>query len=276
MRLADLSPSVLTIAGSDSGAAAGIQADLKTFAAHGVHGLTAITAITAQNTRAITATRVLPALSVLAQLDAVFADFRIAAVKIGMLGSAANVRLVTSWLHERGLRNIVLDPVLVASSGRLLLPPAALAALRGKLLPLAQLLTPNVPEAEALLGRSIHGPADLHDAAQELRSLGADSVLLKGGHLHGSATVRDCFVDNAGQLEFTHRRRKYSVRGTGCTLASAAAANLALGLPMRDAVARAEQYLQQAFRLARRTGRGTSRILHHIEGDPDSTGRGHH
>ena len=265
MRSAKFPHCVLSIAGSDSGAAAGIQADLKTFAAHGVHGLTAITAITAQNTRAITATRVLPATIVLAQLDAVFADFRIAAVKIGMLGSAANVRLVARWLRERGLRNVVLDPVLAASSGKPLLEPAALAALRRELLPLAQLLTPNVPEAEKLLGRQIHNRADLSVAAHELRALGPSAVLIKGGHLAAAAMVRDCFVDDAGQLEFTHRRQKYSVRGTGCALASAVAANLALGLPLRDAVTHAERYLQKAFRSARRTGRGRLRILRHVE-----------
>src|SRR5580765_4114130 len=150
MSRTNIPPSVLSIAGSDSGSAAGVQADLKTFLAHGVHGLTAITAITAQNTGAITAIRVLPQSMLLAQLDAVLSDFRIAAVKIGMLGNAANTRLVAHWLRQHRLPNVVIDPVLVASSGGRLLADSAIAVLRRELLPLAHVLTPNVPEAETL------------------------------------------------------------------------------------------------------------------------------
>ncbi len=255
-------PCVLSIAGSDSGSAAGIQADLKTFAAFGVHGLTAITAITAQNTRTIAAVRVLSPQILLAQLDAVRADFRIAAVKIGMLGSAANVRAVAHWLRMHRLKNIVVDPVLAASSGNRLLTPAALTALRGELIPLAEVLTPNVPEAEALLGRPIRTAADVRTAVQELQRLGARAVLLKGGHLD-TASVRDYLAEEDGIAEFTHRRRNFSARGTGCTLASAIAAGLALGLSPHAATQRAERYLQRAFRDARKIGRGAARILHH-------------
>lgn len=253
---------VLSIAGSDSGSAAGIQADLKTFAAHDVHGLTAITAITAQNTRAITAVRVFSPQIVLAQLDAVWADFRIEAVKIGMLGSAANIRAVAGWLQTHRLRHIVVDPVLAASSGNRLLPRTALASLRRELLPLAEILTPNVPEAESLLGRDIRTPADMRTAARELRELGAHAVLLKGGHLDAKQ-VRDVLVDDEGIVEFVHRRRDYAARGTGCSLASAIAARLARGSSLRDAVRGAERYLQIAFRDARPIGKGASRILRH-------------
>ncbi len=255
-------PCVLTIAGSDSGSAAGIQADLKTFAAYGIHGLTAITSITAQNTRMIASIRVLSKEIVIAQLDAVLADFRIAAVKIGMLGSASNVRAVARWLRAHRLQNIVVDPVLTASSGGKLLPDAAVATLRRELLPLAEVLTPNVPEAETLLARRIRSPADMRAAAGDLREAGAGAVLMKGGHLD-TRQVRDYFVDGAGTVEFTHRRRPYAVRGTGCTLASALAAGLALGLPARDAAQRAEFYLQNAFRAARAIGRSPLRIVQH-------------
>ena len=255
-------PCVVSIAGSDSGSAAGIQADLKTFIAHRVHGLTAITAITAQNTRKIAAVRVLSSQIVLAQLDALLADFRIEGVKIGMLGSAANVRAIAGWLRTHRLRNVVVDPVLSASSGNRLLPKAALASLRRELLPLADIVTPNVPEAEALLARPIRTPSEMREAAQELRSFGARAVLLKGGHLD-TKQIRDYLIDDVGVVEFVHRRQNHTARGTGCTLASAIAANLALGLSMRDAVQRAERYLQNAFREARPIGRGASRILQH-------------
>lgn len=258
-----LPPCALSIAGSDTGGSAGMQADLKTFAACGVHGLSAIAAITAQNTRTVTAVRVLPAKLVLAQLDALHADFNIAAVKIGMLGNAANVRAVARWLSAHRLRNIVLDPVLVSSSGRALLDARGHAALRDELLPLADVLTPNLPEARALLGI----PATFEDAiamAQRLRALGSRAVLLKGGHAQSARTVRDVFVDARGVAIFEHARRAYSARGTGCTLASAIAAGLARKRRLRDAVADAEAYLQAAYARARRTGKGAARVLGHI------------
>lgn len=262
MPRSQLPPCVLTIAGSDSAAAAGIQADLKTYSAYGVHGLTAIAAVTAQNTHSTSAIQVLPPRILLAQLEALRSDFRIAAVKIGMLGSAANIRLTAQWLGEHRMPNVVLDPVLVASSGRHLLPANALSILRRHLLPLAQVLTPNLPEAAALLSRPIHTHNEMQSAASELRALGADAVLIKGGHLDARG-VRDYFVDNHGAVEYAHQRRNYNVRGTGCSLSSAIAAGLALGLSTRAAVERAERYLQNAFRNARRVGRGPSRILQH-------------
>lgn len=224
--------------------------------------MTAIAAVTAQNTHSTSAIQVLPPRILLAQLEALRSDFRITAVKIGMLGNAANIRLTAQWLREQRVPNVVLDPVLVASSGRHLLPASALSILRRQLLPLAQVLTPNLPEAEALLSRPIRTHDEMRGAASELRDLGADAVLIKGGHLD-ARSVRDYFVDDHGVVEYAHKRRNYAVRGTGCSLSSAVAAGLALGLSARAAVERAERYLQNAFRNARRVGRGPSRILEH-------------
>lgn len=257
-------PVVLTIAGSDSGGLAGVQADLQTFASCGVHGLTAISAITAQNSRAVSSVRVLPAAALLAQLDALRADFRIAAVKIGMLGSSANVRAVATWLRRHGLGNVVLDPVLASTSGRRLLSARAICTLREELLPLATIVTPNLPEAEALLACRLTDSTRIDDAAAELRRHGARAVLLKGGHVDSRAsTVRDFYADARGTLEFAHRRLPFSARGTGCTLASAIAAGLARKMPLRRAVREAESYLQECYRHAVPVGRGSARALAH-------------
>jgi hydroxymethylpyrimidine/phosphomethylpyrimidine kinase len=258
-------PTVLTIAGSDPGGSAGMQADLKTFAAFGVHGLSVITAITAQNTRSVSAVRVLPAALVLAQLDALRADFNIAAVKIGMLGNAANVRAVATWLRANRLRHIVVDPVLVSSSGRVLLDRKGTSVLREELLPLADVLTPNLPEAHTLLGKQPRSLDDLSTLAQQLRALGTRSVLLKGGHARSGRSVRDIFVDTRGIVNFEHARLRYAVRGTGCALASAIAAGLARGAATRVAVRDAEAYLQRAYAQARKIGKGAARVLAHIE-----------
>lgn len=245
---------VLAIAGSDSSGGAGIQADLRTIAAHGLHGLSVITAVTAQNSRAVESVHLVPPRQILTQLDTVFADFDVAAVKIGMLGSAAAVDAVTAYLLEAGARHIVLDPVLVATSGKVLLPPGALARLRKRLIPRVDLLTPNLPEAEALLGRRLRSDDDMRSAGAELLALGAGAVLLKGGHQRGRV-IRDYLFAGVSTTVFSHARRPGSVRGTGCTLASAIAAGLASRLPLRDAVARAEQFLQREIRRAYRAGR---------------------
>jgi hydroxymethylpyrimidine/phosphomethylpyrimidine kinase len=266
----------MTIAGSDSGACSGIQADLKTFAAFGLHGLSAISAITAQNTRVVTAIRVLPAKLLLAQLDALHADFHIAAVKIGMLGNAANIRSVARWLHAHRLRNIVLDPVLISSSGHPLLSAQGLNELRRGLLPLADVVTPNLPEAEALLGRRIHTPAEMRDAAHELLACGPRAVLIKGGHLvskKSSARVRDYFIDAQQETRFEHARLPFGTRGTGCTLASALAAGLALGFTARESARRAERYLQGCLRRAEPLGKGSLRVLGHAAGGQLGTRR---
>src|SRR5262245_9369779 len=198
--------SVLTIAGSDSGGGAGIQADLKTFAAHGVHGLSAIAALTAQHTRGVTAVHVPSAAFLRAQIDACFDDFRIGAVKLGMLSNVEVIGTVTEALEHHKPSNIVLDPVMVATSGARLLESDALDALRTRLIPMATILTPNIPEAELLLGHPIDGDAAADAAVFELLALGARSTLLKGGHLRGSAKMVDRYYDGQEPTEFAHNR----------------------------------------------------------------------
>ncbi len=255
--------SVLSIAGSDSGGGAGIQADLKTFAAHGVHGLTAITAVTAQNTRTVAAVLPIPARMLRAQIDALFEDFDIRAIKIGMLGTRQTVGVVAAALDRADPPPIVLDPVMVASSGARLLRDDAIGALREQLIPRAALLTPNLPEAELLLGFSIRGRRAMDRAARDLLALGCGAVLLKGGHATGP-TVRDVFIDHAGQvLEIHHPRLRVDGHGTGCTLSAAIAAELACGTVLSQAVARAVDYVHDALRSATRPGRGTVSILNH-------------
>lgn len=249
--------SVLTIAGSDSSGGAGVAADLKTFAAFGVHGLAAITAVTAQTSRRVLAIHPIPATQVRAQIEAAFADFRVGAVKIGMLGSAPIARTVAAALCAAAPRHIVLDPVLASSSGTVLLSKPGLRSLRDELLPLATLLTPNLPEAEILLGRRIRDPAR---AAQDLRAIGACAVLLKGGHAHGRE-VCDVLCDARGTVEFRHRRQPLGARGTGCALASGIAAGLARGRSLRVAVADAEAFLQRALAQTYLAGNGSIRQL---------------
>ncbi|RZA32273.1 MAG: bifunctional hydroxymethylpyrimidine kinase/phosphomethylpyrimidine kinase [Lysobacteraceae bacterium] len=204
--------SALTIAGSDSGGGAGIQADLKTFAAHRVHGLSAITALTAQHTRGVVAVDV-PALEFLrAQLDACFDDFEIGAVKLGMLANAGVIGVVADAMSARRPPFLVVDPVMVATSGAKLLEEAALDALRRRLIPLASVLTPNLPEAELLLGRRIDSLQAMHAAADGLLSMGAASVLLKGGHLAGEGDVVDLFADAHGRHEIAHPRLRGGYR----------------------------------------------------------------
>jgi hydroxymethylpyrimidine/phosphomethylpyrimidine kinase len=256
-------PCALTIAGSDSGGGAGIQADLKTFAAHGVHGLSAIAALTAQNTRAVTAVQVPPVAFLRAQLDACFDDFRIGAVKIGMLANARVIHAVADALEHWKPKVIVLDPVMVASSGARLLQPAALQALRSRLLPMANVITPNIPEAELLLGHPIADGADAEAALVELLALGARAVLLKGGHLPGREMV-DRLDDGRHLREFIHPRLKVSGHGTGCTLASAIAANACLGLGLAEACAAAAEYVHGALVNSYRPGRGEVSVLDHF------------
>ena len=239
----------LTIAGSDSGGGAGIQADLRSFASQGVFGLTAITAVTAQNSRAVDAVHVLPARMVQAQLDAVISDFRVSAVKTGMLATATIVRLVARQASALPGVPWVVDPVMIASSGAALLRPDAQRSVREQLLPIADVLTPNVPEAEALLGRAIRKQADLERGAEDLRALGPQAVLLKGGHMPGREVI-DVYCDASGVTLFRAPRRKLNGHGTGCTLASLVAARLALGEVPAVAVASAIA----AFRIALEQG----------------------
>jgi hydroxymethylpyrimidine/phosphomethylpyrimidine kinase len=256
--------SALTIAGSDSGGGAGIQADLKTFAAHRVHGLSAIAALTAQNTRGVSAVHVPDAGFLRAQIDACFDDFDVVAVKLGMLATSAVIEAVADALATHKPRHIVLDPVMVATSGARLLEPDALDALRSRLLPLASVVTPNLPEAELLLGRSIENRRAMLEAVRTMRDLGARAVLLKGGHLHGGGDVVDLFADDNGVREIAHPRLPIEAHGTGCTLASAVAAQLCLGLALGDACAAAADYVHAGLKLAYRPGLGAVFVLDHF------------
>jgi hydroxymethylpyrimidine/phosphomethylpyrimidine kinase len=254
--------SILSIAGSDSGGGAGIQADLKTFAAHGLHGLSAIAALTAQNTQGVSAVHVPPAAFLRAQVDACFEDFRIGAVKLGMLANARIIHAVADALEAHDPKFVVLDPVMVASSGARLLEQDALEALKQRLLPLATVLTPNIPEAELLLGHAIPDGEAAEAALVELLALGAPAVLLKGGHLPGRQLVDR--LDDGWQLhEFEHPRLRVEGHGTGCTLASAIAAQLALGRKLPEACALAGDYVHGALAHAYRPGRAKLAVLDH-------------
>ena len=257
-------PCVLTIAGSDSGGGAGIEADLRTFAALGVHGLCAITAVTAQNTREVRAIAPMSPRIVEAQLDAVFSDFRVRAIKIGMLATAGIARTVAAVLGRHPRIKVVLDPVLVATTGARLAHGDLAAPLRRYLLARADLLTPNVPEAESLLGRRLRKASDLPAAAGDLIDLGARAVLLKGGHLAGTR-VSDLLVTSNGALHwFRHARIAAEGHGTGCTLSSAIAAYLAHGDALEDAVGKAIDYVHRALAAGYQPGRGRLRVLDHM------------
>lgn len=256
--------SALTIAGSDSGGGAGIQADLKAFAAHRVHGLSAIAALTAQNTRGVTAVHVPPVAFLRAQIDACFDDFNIQAVKLGMLANAGVIHAVADALEHYRPAHVVLDPVMIATSGARLLEEEAVQALRGRLIPLASIITPNIPEAEFLLGHPITDGAAAEAALDELRALGAGAVLLKGGHLDEGEEVVDRYRGPDGSARFTHRRLPLEAHGTGCTLASAIAAHLCRQLPLVTACEGAAGYVARGLQWGYLPGRGGLRVLDHI------------
>ena len=252
----------LTIAGSDSGGAAGIQADLRAFAAHRVFGTSAITAVTAQNTLGVTAVHVVPADIVTAQIEAVAADFPLDAVKTGMLATTAIVEAVAAAIESLQLPRVVVDPVMVAASGARLLEEEAVEALRRELLPLAAVVTPTAPEAEALTGRPVRTVADAREAARAIRRLGAAAVIVKGGHLEGPEVV-DVLDDGREVVELRGPRVPgTSTHGTGCTFSAALAAGLALGLPLAEAAARAKAYVADAIRSAPGLGRGHGPLDH--------------
>ncbi len=259
----DALPIALTIAGSDSGGGAGIQADLRTFAAFGVHGVCAITAVTAQNTRHVAAIHTIPVAILRAQIDTVLGDFHIGAVKIGMLAGAAIARAVSERLARYPKMPVILDPVLVATTGARLAHKALTAALRRHLLGRATLLTPNIPEAEQLLDRTIRTPADMREAAGELLDQGTRAVLLKGGHLAGNE-ICDLLLTATGEHWFHNRRIPGEAHGTGCSLSSAIAAGMARGQPLEDAVEQAIDFVQRALAAGYRPGKGALRVLDHL------------
>jgi hydroxymethylpyrimidine/phosphomethylpyrimidine kinase len=256
----------LTIAGSDSGGGAGIQADLKTFAAHGVFGMSAITAITAQNTLGVTGWEAVSTPLVVAQIEAVAADIGVDAVKTGMLANAEIVRAVADTLKRLRLPHLVVDPVMVAKGGDRLLQEAAVAAIREELLPLAEVVTPNIPEAEVLTGMTIRSLDDMREAGRRILALGPRVVLVKGGHLESTESIDlACTADGAEEFR-APRISTVHTHGTGCTLASAIAANLALGADHRDAIAKAKAYLDGAIRHAPGLGKGHGPLSHFWRG----------
>lgn len=254
-------PVALTIAGSDSGGGAGIQADLKTFAAHGVYGVSALTAVTAQNTVAVTGVQEVETSLVRAQVAAVCDDFPVAAAKTGMLSSAAIIGAVAEAAADCRFP-LVVDPVMVAKTGDRLLRPDAVEALRDELLPRATLLTPNLPEASDLTGRPVEDEAGMRDAADRLLRLGATAVLVKGGHLAGAELV-DYYTDGVSERLFRASRiETRATHGTGCTLSAAVAAGIARGRALREAVERALAYVRTAMRRAAPLGRGHGPLGH--------------
>ena len=258
-------PRVLSIAGSDSGGGAGIQADLKTFAALGCFGMTAITALTAQNTLGVRSIHAVPLQMLTDQIDAVVEDIGLDAVKIGMLHSADTVRAVAAGLQRHGLRKVVLDPVMIATSGAVLIDERAIDVLVRELFPLAAVVTPNLDEAALLVKRPLNDEAGMEAAARELLERGANAVLLKGGHLPGD-TVSDLLLARGAAPLWMRAPRIASpnTHGTGCTLSSAIASHLALGADLPAAVERARGFVRGALEAGAkvRTGGGSGPLNH--------------
>jgi hydroxymethylpyrimidine/phosphomethylpyrimidine kinase len=255
-------PIVLTIAGSDSSAGAGIQADLKAISANGGYGASVITAVTAQNTRGVTAATELDLDLIRAQAEAVFDDLRVGAVKTGMLASAAVIETVAKVLRDHRPPHYVLDPVMISKTGFALLRPEAVGALRETLLPLATLLTPNVHEARALTGRPVRTPDEAEAAGRQLLAAGAGAVLVKGGHLE-ERPATDVLVTATGVRVFPgeHLDARHT-HGTGCTYSAAIATQLAHGWPLEEAIARAKAYVTEAIRAGLPIGHGTGPTDH--------------
>jgi hydroxymethylpyrimidine/phosphomethylpyrimidine kinase len=252
---------VLTIAGSDSGAGAGIQADLKTFAALGVYGTSVITAITAQNTIKVTKIFELSPELVGAQIDAVLQDIGADALKTGMLANAAIIQTTAAKIRQYDLKNLVVDPVMVAKSGDLLLRKDAIQALRSRLIPLAKVVTPNLPEAEELTAMKLTRTEKIEEAARRIIAMGAQSVVIKGGHRRGPAI--DLFFDGKRSRALRSSRiRTRHTHGTGCTFSAAIAAELAKGKTVEEAVILAKKYITQAIREGFAVGSGHSPVHH--------------
>ncbi len=253
-------PTALTIAGSDSGGGAGIQADLKTFAAFGVYGLSALTAVTAQNTEEVRAVLELPPQLVEAQIDAVLEDIGANAAKTGMLSSAAIIQAVARCVARWHLR-LVVDPVMVAKGGDSLLQPEAISTLITDLLPLAEVVTPNVPEAERLTGRRIQTRDEMRVAAQAIAELGPHHVIVKGGHSVGEPV--DVYFDSQQFIELhAERIQTRHTHGTGCTFSAAITAFIARGLPVQEAVRQAKTYITGSIQHAPGLGKGHGPVDH--------------
>ena len=261
---------VLVVAGSDSGGGAGIQADLKTIAAFGGYGMTAITAVTAQDTNGVHGVVPIPADFVRLQMELALADIGADALKTGMLGDAATVETVAAVIASHKGTPFVLDPVMVAKGGHKLLTSEAITCIKRVLLPFATLITPNVPEAEALSGMEVHTEADLQHVAEALMTMGVGAVLLKGGHLDGPNVTDVLATEDGIELFVRPRIDTRHTHGTGCTLASAIATGLAQGLLLPQAVSRARDYVQAAIAQAPGLGSGHGPLNHtpRLEGSP--------
>ena len=256
-------PKALTIAGSDSGGGAGIQADLKTFSAFRTFGMSVLTAVTAQNSVGVTGVHNLPPEFVALQIDAVLSDFGADAVKIGMLSTAAITEAVAERLRANKPGPIVLDPVMIAKSGDLLLQPDARQALIERMLPLAEVVTPNLPEASALADLPVSSEAEMEEAARRIHRRGPRYVLVKGGHLKDSAT--DILYDGRAFTRFRGvRLDSTNTHGTGCTLSAAFAAGLAPGRPLAQAITEAKAYVTAAIREGFAAGRGVGALRHFV------------
>lgn len=260
---------VLTIAGSDSGGGAGIQADLKTISAIGCYGMSVITALTAQNTQGVTGIHAIPPSFAAEQMSAVFTDIGADAVKIGMLYSAELIEVVAQQLQKHGAKKIVLDPVMVAQSGDKLLQDDAIEAIKKHLIPLVDVVTPNIPEAEVLLNRKLQQIQDMQDAAKALSVLGSRSILIKGGHLKKNDSTDLLYLsaeDRVVVLE-GQRTETRNTHGTGCTLSSAIASYMAKGHDIEDAVRKAKTYISNAIRAGAvyTIGQGHGPVHHFFE-----------
>jgi hydroxymethylpyrimidine/phosphomethylpyrimidine kinase len=258
-------PIAVTIAGSDSSGGAGIQADLKTFSALGVYGASVITALTAQNTRGVTAIHDVPPEFIVAQIDAVFSDLNAGAVKVGMLSQPATIEAVAAGLDRHQARPVVLDPVMIAASGHRLLAPEAIAVLRRALIPRALLITPNLPEAAALLDAPLAATeSEMREQAEKLLGLGAQAVLMKGGHAQGAESVDFLVAPTTVARLAADRIATSNTHGTGCTLSSAIAAGLAKGLDLSEAVREAKAYVTAAIAASERLkiGKGHGPVHH--------------
>jgi hydroxymethylpyrimidine/phosphomethylpyrimidine kinase len=259
-----LIPKALTIAGSDSGGGAGIQADLKTFSAFRVFGMSVITAVTAQNSLGVQGVENLPPAFVAQQLRSVLGDFGTDAAKCGMLSTAPIIEAVAAVLGEQRIDKLVVDPVMVAKSGDPLLEPQARRALTERVLPLALVVTPNLPEAEVLAGMRVAEPEDMEEAARRIHALGPRYVLVKGGHLKGDAT--DLLWNGRDFTRFTAARiESANTHGTGCTFSAAIVAGLARGQALGDSIRAAKAYVTMAIREGFKAGRGVGQLRHFVQ-----------
>jgi hydroxymethylpyrimidine/phosphomethylpyrimidine kinase len=263
----------LTIAGSDSGAGAGIQADLKTFAAHGVYGTSAVTAVTAQNTRGVTMFEAVSADLVTAQIEAVVSDIGADAVKTGMLANAAIVEAAAAAVRDLEIPFLVVDPVMIAKSGDRLIDEEAVGAMKTELLRQAFLVTPNIPEAEALSGVTIRSDQDRREAARRIAALGRVAVIITGGHAPSDEIV-DLLLEHGEFVEFRHERVPgRHTHGTGCTFSASITAQIALGRSLREAIPLAQQYVAGAIRHAADLGRGHGPMEHFFKWKSGTSGK---